>query len=172
MSGGEPVSDSVPHGAVVVAVDGSEASDRAVAWGARYASLEDLPLVIAHTFGEPGAPHAAGWPQFDSAVTFAAIYEQLREGGQAVVDTAAATVAESYPTVSVSTVLEDGDPRHLLLRLAEDASLVVMGSRGRGPFRSLLLGSVTSTVAGRAHCPVVVMPLGGPGEGEPVRGTS
>jgi nucleotide-binding universal stress UspA family protein len=70
--------------------------------------------------------------------------------------------------VNITAVVEDGDPRQLLLRLAEQASLVVMGSRGRGPFRSLLLGSVTAAVAGRASCPVVVIPPNDDSDGEPL----
>ena len=54
-----------------------------------------------------------------------------------------------------------GDPRVTLVELSEVAHIVVMGSRGRGPLRSMLLGSVSSGVAKRASCPVVVCrPLG------------
>ena len=157
MSGAEPVPSPIPTGAVVVGVDGSEAADRAVTWAARYAALEDRPLVMAHAHGTMGAPEAAGL-QFDGGATFALVYEQLRAHGEAIVAAATAKVAESDPSLGVTSVVEHADPRQLMLRLAEQASLVVMGSRGRGPFRSLLLGSVTAGVAGRARCPVVVIP--------------
>jgi nucleotide-binding universal stress UspA family protein len=98
---------------------------------------------------------------FDSGAAYALVYEQLHAGGEAVVADATATVAKSFPSLDVTTVIDEGDARGLLLRLAEHASLVVMGSRGRGPFRSMLLGSVTATVAGRAGCPVVVVPPSG-----------
>jgi nucleotide-binding universal stress UspA family protein len=149
--------DGVPTGAVVVGVDGSETAERALAWAARYAELEGSPLVIAHSLGFIGTPEAAGLV-FDGGPSFAVIHEQLHADGEALVAAAAVKVADSHSSVSVSTVVEDRDPRQLLLRLAEDASLVVLGSRGRGAFRSLLMGSVSSAVAGRAGCPVVVVP--------------
>src|SRR5262249_41618052 len=77
---------------------------------------------------------------------------------EALVAEAREKVAESQPSVSITTVIEQSDPRQLLLRLAENAELVVMGSRGRGRFKSLFLGSVASGVAGQASCPVVVIP--------------
>ncbi|MFC7495961.1 MULTISPECIES: universal stress protein [unclassified Nocardioides] len=148
---------SVPDGAVVVGVDGSETSDRALEWAARYAALEGRPLVIAHALGTIGAPEAAGM-QFDGGATFALVYDQLRADGETIVAAATTKVADAHPSLETSTVIEHGDPRQLVLSLAEHASTVVMGSRGRGPFRSLVLGSVTATVAGRARCPVVVIP--------------
>ena len=157
MNGSEPVANTIPNGAIVVAVDGSETADRALAWAARYATLEDRPLVIAHGLGTMGVPEAASL-QFDGGASFVLVYEQLRADGEAIVAAATAKVAESHPSLGVTAVVEHVDPRQLLLRLAEDASLIVMGSRGRGPFRSLLLGSVTAAVAGRALCPVLVIP--------------
>ena len=171
MSESEPVASPMPNGAIVVGVDGSDTADHAVAWAARYATLEDRPLVIAHAFGAIGEADAAGLHLDGGA--FAIIYKQLHAGGEAVVAAATRKVAESHPSIGMTTVVEDGDPRQLLLRLAERASLVVMGSRGRGPFRSLVFGSVTAAVAGRAGCPVVVIPPNDDRDGEPpTRSTS
>ncbi len=58
-----------------------------------------------------------------------------------------------------------GDVRGELMRIAKEASVLVLGSRGRGPVRSLLLGSVSAAVARHAHCPVVVVRPGGTGGG-------
>lgn len=157
MSESEPEAATIPEGAVVVAVDGSETADRALEWAARYADLENRPLVIAHSLGFIGAPEAAGMT-FDGGGSFVIIYEQWRAGAEALVAEAAGKVAESYPSVSVTSVIEQSDPRQLLLRLAEHATIVVMGSRGRGRFKSLFLGSVAAGVAGQAGCPVVVIP--------------
>ena len=77
---------------------------------------------------------------------------------QAAIRLAIDKVAESNPSVSTTSVVQDADPRQMLVRLGQDASLIVMGSRGRGTFRSLVLGSVTAAVAGRVGCPVVVIP--------------
>src|SRR5690349_11065406 len=151
-------SKPIPPGAVIVAVDGSETADRAVAWAAKYAAGEDRPLVLAHAFNTIGRPEAAGVHHLDGGVMYAQLAESLRTSGEQPVGVARDKVAESHPSVSITSVVEDADPRQMLLRLGEDASLLVMGSRGRGTFRSLLLGSVTAAVAGRVGCPVVVIP--------------
>ena len=158
MTATEPTSDRIPPGAIVVAVDGSETADRAVAWAGKYAAGEDRPLVIAHAFNAIGRPEAAGVHHIDGGVMYAQLTEHLRTGGEELVRDAGDKVAKSHPSVSITSVVEDADPRQMLLRLGEDASLLVMGSRGRGTVRSLLLGSVTSAVAGRVGCPVVVVP--------------
>jgi nucleotide-binding universal stress UspA family protein len=58
--------------------------------------------------------------------------------------------------VDVVTAVVDADPRLALVDLSTEAHLVALGSRGRGPLRSALLGSVSASVARHAHCPVVV----------------
>jgi nucleotide-binding universal stress UspA family protein len=160
------VPDTIPNDAILVGIDGSETADRALAWAARYAALEDCPLVIAYALGMIATPEVSGFA-FDGGARFVQLLEQVQEDGEALVAAAKAKVAESHPSVSVTTVVEHSDPRQLLLRLAENASLVVMGSRGRGAFRSLFLGSVTAGVTGRASCPVVVIPARDDEEGEP-----
>lgn len=164
MTASERTSNPIPSGAVVVAVDGSETAERAVAWAAKYASAEDRPLVVAHAFDAIGRPEAMGVHHVDGGAMYAQLYENLRIGGDELVKAAIDEVATSHPSVSVTSVVEDSDPRQMLLRLGNDASLLVMGSRGRGTFRSLVLGSVTAAVAGRVGCPVVVIPPSGDGE--------
>ena len=163
MNGTERTSNPIPSGAVVVAVDGSETADRAVAWAAKYAASEDQPLVIAHAFDAIGRPEAMGVHHVDGGAMYAQLSENLRIGGEELVKAAIDKVGASYPSLSATSVVEDSDPRQMLLRLGEDASLLVMGSRGRGTFRSLVLGSVTAAVAGRVGCPVVVIPQSGDG---------
>jgi len=124
MSGSEPLANSIPDGAVVVGTDGSDTADRAVAWAARYAALEKRPLIIAHAFvidhayGPVGVPGALGM-QFDTGATFNLVYEQLRADAEAVADAAKQKAAESDPSLETIAVVEHGDPRQLLLGLAE-----------------------------------------------------
>jgi nucleotide-binding universal stress UspA family protein len=75
---------------------------------------------------------------------------------RAIADGAVALAQRKRPTVVARPLAAPGDPRVALADLSEDAHLVVMGSRGRGPLRSMLLGSVSSGVTKYATCPVVV----------------
>lgn len=118
----------VPAGSVVVGVDGSEHSERAVRWAARRARGEHRLLVLLHAAG-PGASTAPGWMR-------------------------------SYdldPGPEMLRVVEVTDPRTALLEASRTADTVVVGSRGTGPVRSLLLGSTSSAVVAAACCPVVVV---------------
>ncbi len=155
MTGSGHLSGPAPAQAVVVGVDGSEIADRALAWAAQYAAVINRPLLIVHAVPRI-EPDVTGWAA--DGESFVRVDEQMLADGEALVAAAAKQVAETRPELEVSTVAEHADPRHLLLRLAEDAAVVVTGSRGRGQIRSLLLGSVTAGVAGRAGCPVVVIP--------------
>ncbi|MEO7352409.1 MAG: universal stress protein [Marmoricola sp.] len=138
-------------GTIVVGVDGSDSSTRALAWATDQAVVEHRPLTLVH------AIHAV-----TPAYTDAAIVHPREAGailtaeGQKVLDTAHAKVDASAPDLEVHQVLEFVDPREKLLQLSQDAAMVVLGSRGRGKLRSLLLGSVGVALVRHAHCPVVV----------------
>ena len=71
-------------------------------------------------------------------------------------DDAAALAVKLRPGVAVETAGLLGDPQQILVDLSTDAHLVVMGSRGREPLRTKLLGSVSSAVVKQARCPVLV----------------
>ena len=129
--------NSIPTGVVVVGVDGSPEASRAVSWAGRLARDEGRQLVVLHAVGELAGPSAGA-------------HDLVREEAERVGHHAAG--------VQVRTLVVTADPRQALLAAARDgAAAVVVGSRGRGPLRSLLLGSVSGTVARYAACPVVVV---------------
>jgi len=68
-----------------------------------------------------------------------------------------AGLREEFPDVAVQQRLIQGRPAHEIADASRGAELVVVGSRGRGGFVSLLLGSVSHGVLHRAHCPVMVV---------------
>jgi nucleotide-binding universal stress UspA family protein len=151
----------VPAGCVVVGVDGSEGADAALDWATDHARLTHRTLALVH-----------GWDSVPSVwldqvgadpVTLQA---EIRAAGAEVVATAAQRVSERAPEVEVLPVVRHADARALLAGLAAHAEVTVVGSRGRGPISSLLLGSVSSAVAGHATGPVVVVRPGGPAPGE------
>jgi nucleotide-binding universal stress UspA family protein len=141
----------LPTGGIVVGVDGSESADRALAWAAEEAALDHRPLVLVHAVGTLGTPGTVWLTEADDLV------QEMREHGGKLLADAAQDVARRHPSVEVHTCVVTQDARQALLHLADDAQMIVVGSRGRGPIRSLVLGSVSAAVARHAGCPVVVV---------------
>jgi len=134
--------------AVVAGVDGSETAEQALDWAATQAALERRPLAIVHA----ASLTTLTGDDVDPATLVAA----MRAEGRALVQGSAARVAEREPEVEVRSEMVLTDARVALLEAAESAHLVVLGSRGRGPLSSLLLGSVGVALSQHARCPVVV----------------
>lgn len=132
----------IPAGTIVVGLDGSAPSRLALAWAIEQALLERRPLTVALAVEDGLTPEA--------------------DERQAMQD-ARDEVARRAPELPVLVQACEGDPRSVLLELSRDAAMVVVGSRGRGPVRSLLLGSVGVAVTKHAVCPVVVVRPGNPG---------
>ena len=149
----------VPAHTIVVGVDGSETSDRAVDWAAEQARLEGRDLTLVHATGTVG-PAALLWLD-QAGVDSEVAMDGVRREAERLLDTVADRVAAAAPDVEVRGVVADLDARDLLLELAREAAMVVVGSRGRGPVKSLLLGSVAHALSRDPVCPVVVLrPLG------------
>lgn len=142
----------IPAGSIVVGVDGSESGTRALDWATNQALLEHRPLTLAHGLGPAGLAWA-GQVGLDQQV----LLDALAMGGTEILEAARRHVAAQAPDLEIHDVLHVLDPREVLLELSLTASMVVLGSRGRGSVRSLLLGSVGVAVSKHAHCPVVVL---------------
>jgi nucleotide-binding universal stress UspA family protein len=84
-------------------------------------------------------------------------YAPVDEDARRTVDQALAQ-ADTTGVTTVRLVVRQGSGGEVLVRLAEGADLVVVGSRGLGGFKGLLLGSVSHQVTHHARCPVVVIP--------------
>lgn len=134
--------------AVVVGVDGSDTAEQALDWATTQAALEKRPLTIVHA----ASLATLTGDDVDPATLMAA----MRAEGRALVQGSAARVAEREPDLEVRSELVLTDARVALLEAAEAAHLIVVGSRGRGPVSSLLLGSVGVALSQHARCPVVV----------------
>jgi nucleotide-binding universal stress UspA family protein len=152
-----------PRGSVVVGVDGSPESSRAVTWAARLAHDQGRPLALLHAVRSLDAERMVGL--VDSGYDRQRVLGALTASGQELVRSAAADVAERSPEVEVVQRVLIGDPRTALLDAAADgARVLVVGSRGRGPVASALLGSVSAFAARYAPCPVVVVRPHHPGK--------
>jgi len=151
-SGG--VTREIPAGSIVVGTDGSDHAERAVVWAAQQAHAEGRPLDIVHAYGRVGVGELAwlGTPGLDQSV----LTRALREAGETLVAEAREIAVLEAPGLVVRTHVLDTDARDALVDASVSAYLVVLGSRGRGPIRTLVLGSVGQSVARWGKCPVVV----------------
>jgi nucleotide-binding universal stress UspA family protein len=144
------------RGAVVVGVDMSRAGTQALHWAADQAALEQRPLVVVRATGGLGT---AGTTWLDSEnPAKAPTIDKVPGEGASVADPAAQRARELHPGLVVGTYVATEDPAPELRRLTAEAHLVVVGSRGNSLLRHLPTWQIGSRVAGRAVCPVVVVP--------------
>ncbi|MBB3041870.1 universal stress protein [Nocardioides sp. LMS-CY] len=148
----------IPPGTVVVGIDGSPSSDRALDWAIDQAVRERRQLTLAHGID----PAGVAWTD-PMGGSHRAVVDAMADDGRRLLADARAYVEIRQPDLGVNQTAWMADPRVTLLKLAEKASVLVVGSRGRGPVASLLLGSVGLAVVRHATCPVVVVRPGNPG---------
>jgi nucleotide-binding universal stress UspA family protein len=136
---------------IVVGYDGSKHAERALQWAVDEAILRHARLRVVHAWLPP---FVEGFPYTGAAHE----PEAMEAAGRELLDGAvqsALTGVEQPPFVE--RVVVCGSPASTLLERSKDADLVVVGSRGLGGFRGLLLGSVSHQVVHHASCPVVVV---------------
>jgi nucleotide-binding universal stress UspA family protein len=135
---------------IVVGVDGSKAGDPALDWSLQAGRIHRATVEAVHAWTLPYITGDVPSLAFDPAPFDAAAHRVLDEAMQAVDATGLAR-----PVVRTVT---SGGAASVLLQAAQDADLIVVGSRGRGGFAELLLGSVSQHVVHHASCPVVIVP--------------
>ena len=138
---------------IIVGVDGSGHSQRALEWAMREAALRHAPLTVLTV-----DPAIVGY--FGGTVTTARdleITEQVRAAVQAETDKALASLDGSHPE-SVTVKAMHGFPVQELVNASKDADLIVLGSHGAGGFTRMLLGSTAGQVVQHAQCPVLIVP--------------
>lgn len=136
---------------IVVAVDGSATSQRALDWALDEARLRGAQLIVLHAWQPAILPAAA------PAVAMADAPWLGDDAARLVQQQLDASPSDGL-TTPPEPVVVCGNPAAAILDAATSASLVVVGSRGRGGFAGLLLGSVSQQVVHHAPCPVVVVP--------------
>jgi nucleotide-binding universal stress UspA family protein len=135
---------------VVVGVDGSRGADAALRFSIDESRLRHAELRIVCAWDVPPMAYAAGFPPVG-------IEEGLEKAAEATVEDVLQRV-QRPSDVAIEAVVVRGQPAEALLRAADDADLLVVGARGRGGFRSLLLGSVSHQVASHSHIPTTIVP--------------
>jgi nucleotide-binding universal stress UspA family protein len=137
---------------VVVGVDGSAVSEAAVEFAFQAASRRRHGLVVVHAWTQPD-------PLVDEAYAVLSEASTRHTEARLAVSESLAGWREKYPDVEVAEAIADGHPVDALLAQAGSAhaGLVVVGSRGRGGFAGLLLGSISRGVLLHSECPVAVV---------------
>ena len=130
---------------VLVGVDGSSASESATAIAFDEASRRNVGLIAMHSWSDSDVSE---WPDADWPTTQSMAEQVLAER--------LAGWQEQYPDVNVRRIVARDQPARQLVEHSEEAQLLVVGSRGRGGFGEMLVGSVSETVAQLARTPVIV----------------
>jgi nucleotide-binding universal stress UspA family protein len=138
-------------GRIVVGVDGSQVSQRALQWAVDEARRWQASLEVVHVWH---MPYVGEFPYVGARFNPAT----LEETAQRVLDEMVVRVDTTGLPRPVDRILVCGGAASVLLESAKGADLVVVGSRGLGGFAGLLLGSVSHHVAHHATCPVVIVP--------------
>lgn len=135
---------------IVVGVDGSDNSAHAARWAAREAVLREVPLTLVHALHLPtsGASLVHEEPLY---------VERGRAEGHALLNSVAETLQAEFSGLVVDTQLSDLAPASALSAFGVQSDLLVTGTRGRGGFEGMLLGSVTHGLAAHGDCPVTVV---------------
>ncbi|WP_236790886.1 universal stress protein [Amycolatopsis sp. GM8] len=142
--------DDRPDAPLIVGVDGSLSGEPALAMAFEEAALRGAPLVAVHAWRD------ADYAQIFGTARAGREVEPLQDAETRVLTEALAGWQEKYPEVPVEPVAERDRPRQRLLDWSRRARLVVVGSRGRGGFAGLLLGSASQALIQYAECPVLV----------------
>jgi nucleotide-binding universal stress UspA family protein len=137
---------------VVVGVDASDRSDRAVEYAFQYAARHGGRVHAIHAFHDRPVP----LPPSPMSARDQVVPEHELSARELLAD-AVASWALKYPAVEVETTVVDGSAAWALVQASKGAALVVVGSRGHGGFAGLLLGSVSQALLRHADCPVAVV---------------
>ncbi|OXM45476.1 universal stress protein [Amycolatopsis alba] len=149
--GRKGTADYPKEGPVVVGVDGSPLSERALEIAFEEASWRNTGLVAVHAWRDVTYDDAFGMARL------VVQWETIEDEEKRLLAQRLAGWGEKYPDVDVQRVLVRDKPRHTLLEWSAKAQLVLVGSRGHGGFTGQLLGSTSQALAHHAECPVMVV---------------
>jgi len=133
---------------IVVGVDGSESSLGALEWAANEATLTGSTLEAVTSWI---------WPNtYANAFYLSDLYDPAAEAHK-VLDDAIERVQSAYPDVTIRPIVVEGHPAPALVGASLGADLLVVGSRGRGEFSGMLLGSVSEYCTHNVGCPITIV---------------
>jgi nucleotide-binding universal stress UspA family protein len=136
---------------ILVGVDGSPSSRTALTWAAAEAAEHEADLVVLNVWERALLP-----PIGSPSVPQSDVVDPSQLAAENLVQVIKEVLGED-PPVLVQPRIKPGNPAEVLIEESEDAALLVVGTRGRGGFAGLVLGSVSQHVAAYAKCPVTVV---------------
>lgn len=138
---------------IIVGIDGSAHSARALEWAIKEGALHHAPVTVITVNSVPASP----WTGEPTVLAQdPAELEKLRQAAEEMTVKVTSQLDGARPA-SVTVRAINGFPAEELVDASHDADLVVVGSRGAGGFARLLMGSVSDQVAHHAYCPVMVV---------------
>jgi nucleotide-binding universal stress UspA family protein len=137
---------------IVVGVDGSGSARAALGFALDEARLRGAAVRVVGVWHIPVAAYGGAMVPPDPSLV-----AELEPQTTRVLERALEEARDAAAGLDVETVVREGAPTGVLLEEAQDAELLVVGSRGLGGFRGLLLGSVSQQCAHHAPCPVVIV---------------
>lgn len=140
-------------GTIVVGVDGSEESHRALEWALEEARIRGVGVRALHGWTYP-TPVGT----FEAVVPAAIHVDFEEEAAEILARAIKDATGGGNEDVEIRTEVVQMSPARALIRASRDADLLVIGSRGLGGFRGLLLGSVGQQCSQHAYCPLVIIP--------------
>ncbi|PBC48722.1 universal stress protein [Rhodococcus sp. ACS1] len=139
------------EGPIVVGVDGSESSRAALEVAFEQAAARGASLVAVNVWSDVSVQPSLGASPDDP------LWSSIQTGEEVVLSERLAGYQERYPDVTVERVVARDRPVRVLSEFAEKAQLIVVGSRGRGGFKGMLLGSTSNALLHTADCPVMIV---------------
>ena len=134
---------------IIVGVDGSPSSNAALEWAAQEAEIRGSTLELIHAWNYPNLGYEG----------YVAVLEDFEKDASALLDEVVAFVRKNYPKLQLVSSLIQGPTAQTIMDRAKEADMVVVGSRGRGGFSALLLGSVGQQLVHHCPAPVVIIHL-------------
>jgi nucleotide-binding universal stress UspA family protein len=138
---------------IVVGIDGSDGSTRALEFALEEARIRSAEVKAVAAWHVPATVYNTGWVVSVDPTDF----EKIAKGA---LDKSLEKARTAGSGVSVTPLVREGQPADVLVAEARGADLLVVGSRGLGGFKGLLLGSVSQQCSHHAPCPVAIVPNG------------
>lgn len=138
---------------IVVGVDGSECSVAALRFAVDEARLRKARVFVVHAWNPPPVS-----TYHEAAHLLETDFAAIRRIADEFLDSLVAKTLGEEPDVVIGKAVVEGPAAAALVAAAQDASLLVVGSRGLGGFRGLMLGSVGQQCAHHTPCPLVIVP--------------